>query len=1218
MTSDSTRPAPEKPEELLAHADFVRGLARRLVADDQKADDVSQEALIAALEHPPAGSQSPRAWLARVIRNFINRLHRAEQRRAKREKSVAGKNEVPSTAEIIEREETRLRVVEEVLGLDEPYRSAIILKFYENLDSHQAAGRLKIPAATFRTRLRRGLEKLRARLDKAFGGDRSAWCLALAPLAGVSLKINAVTTAGTVAGTSAAAGAGMTSALQSKLVGVLAMSVKMKALAAAILLLGTTTVLFLISEMKPDGSQGNDECYGSADMSQSVLKDPSVIEDDPTGETPAIDLKTTLGRERLLPGEGNTVAVHGRVLDENMEPLEGARVRMGHRNWTRSSTLIHVWREGIKWEDEEIETIADGSFKLLIEKNRLPFTFLDVLKEGYNLFWPIALAKATRQKEGRSFLDDIVLPRTLLIRGRVVDDQGRPVAACRVGSGTLPKENQSHLNVRTDDQGVFHLPISEMRKVYVTAYLKGYGWSILDRRVTPGSGADAPNVTVVLKQCEAISGTVFDGDGTPAEGLEVHANTQIRGMNYRIHLSGRTDENGYFRFFPAPEGEYTILAEIPGSYEVRDKEHWLHLVLAEKVRAGIDGLSLCLPPLAGFVIELVNEAGEPVLKPGNLHFRRRKDDPGYDPEAPDWSREWDLWRKEVSLGPGIFGYPRIQKGLYDIRVWHRNYPSQTIERVEIPDAMTEVRVKVTLQTMQLIRGKVFQPDGTPAQGVKVLCERSTSYPSDPRWPEAPFTAYGLRRRSERLKGEIVTTDESGAFEFRLSARSSYPRNIYHLYAVVDDREIPMTQPIELNREHPQEEVEFILPGPDCITGRIEGRIQDSRGRALANALVVAWDGEDCFCRVRSDEEGRFTIAGLSDGRYIVDGRALTGASLDEQRFGDEKSLRRGAENLDKVNPFNATVQGGRTTHLDLIVQDPWNGVIRGRILCESRSLPKELEVSLICLDENGRHKEYDSEFEKPAAGDLFSWNWNYQCRKDIDPRHDWFHFQDLKAGRYGVGVKLSSYYDFYISNRTVGAVELALEASENREIDLCVNLASIQGEVRARETREPIFGALVHLFREKNSLGKYRGMGVCFKTNKDGTFFDDLIPSGEYDISIRHDRYATMKKKGYNLPAGGHLDGLVLHLEAPCMLKGIVKVPLNAGEKAPYRSVRVQPEAWEGLYTYADMADDGSFTATHLPSGSAKLIVRCRGRETITRIVNLPQQEEEELIITIF
>src|SRR5262245_56428337 len=70
-------------EDLLAHARWVEGFARALVAEG--ADDVAQEAWVAAMRRPPAAGSRPRAWFAAVMRNAARTRFRGGTRRAARE-----------------------------------------------------------------------------------------------------------------------------------------------------------------------------------------------------------------------------------------------------------------------------------------------------------------------------------------------------------------------------------------------------------------------------------------------------------------------------------------------------------------------------------------------------------------------------------------------------------------------------------------------------------------------------------------------------------------------------------------------------------------------------------------------------------------------------------------------------------------------------------------------------------------------------------------------------------------------------------------------------------------------------------------------------------------------------------------------------------------------------------------------------------------------------
>ncbi|MCE9638239.1 MAG: sigma-70 family RNA polymerase sigma factor [Planctomycetes bacterium] len=169
-------------EALLAHRDWVRGLARSLVTDPGLADDVEQETWLAALRHPPHDAVTVRPWFVTVARNFARQGRRGVMRRSRREEAVARPERQPATDEVVAQAETHKRVVLAVMDLDEPYRTTILLRYFEGLSVAECASRVGVAEDTFRTRLRRGVERLRAALGAA-DVHANDWRVALLPLA---------------------------------------------------------------------------------------------------------------------------------------------------------------------------------------------------------------------------------------------------------------------------------------------------------------------------------------------------------------------------------------------------------------------------------------------------------------------------------------------------------------------------------------------------------------------------------------------------------------------------------------------------------------------------------------------------------------------------------------------------------------------------------------------------------------------------------------------------------------------------------------------------------------------------------------------------------------------------------------------------------------------------------------------------------------------------
>jgi RNA polymerase sigma factor (sigma-70 family) len=190
-------------EALLEHADWVRRLARSLVADPARAEDVAQETWLAALRSPPAETGHLRAWLGAVVRNAARRSGRSEERRGRREAAAARDEALPSAAELVEQADLQRGIAALVIALEEPYRGTLLLRYYQGLGPAEIAARTGVPLNTVRTRLARGLEQLRERLDRRFE-SRGAWLTALAPLAATHapgvLAGSAVVSSGTALG----------------------------------------------------------------------------------------------------------------------------------------------------------------------------------------------------------------------------------------------------------------------------------------------------------------------------------------------------------------------------------------------------------------------------------------------------------------------------------------------------------------------------------------------------------------------------------------------------------------------------------------------------------------------------------------------------------------------------------------------------------------------------------------------------------------------------------------------------------------------------------------------------------------------------------------------------------------------------------------------------------------------------------------------------------
>ncbi|MEE9391054.1 MAG: sigma-70 family RNA polymerase sigma factor [Planctomycetota bacterium] len=167
------------PQTVLEDDAFLRRLAERLVGDSSTGDDLAQDAWLAALraEGTPKGPRRP--WLAGTLRKLLANDRR--QSRLRRLRESAAKPGPPGSAvdEFLMQQALRQRVVDVVVDLAEPYRTAVLLRFFEGLPPREIAKRLDLPVETARTQVKRGLDLLRSTLDREFGG-RKNWNVAFA------------------------------------------------------------------------------------------------------------------------------------------------------------------------------------------------------------------------------------------------------------------------------------------------------------------------------------------------------------------------------------------------------------------------------------------------------------------------------------------------------------------------------------------------------------------------------------------------------------------------------------------------------------------------------------------------------------------------------------------------------------------------------------------------------------------------------------------------------------------------------------------------------------------------------------------------------------------------------------------------------------------------------------------------------------------------------
>ncbi|MBM3695136.1 MAG: sigma-70 family RNA polymerase sigma factor [Actinobacteria bacterium] len=151
------------------HGAAVFGFARRILRSAHLAEEVAQEVFVRFWRDP--GRYDPqraplRAFLLRDAHGRAVDLLRAETARRAREardQSLASE-ETPGPEQEVWQAVRSAKVKAALEGLPAAERDAIVLAYYAGLSYQEVARRLGEPEGTVKSRIRRGLERLRAPL----------------------------------------------------------------------------------------------------------------------------------------------------------------------------------------------------------------------------------------------------------------------------------------------------------------------------------------------------------------------------------------------------------------------------------------------------------------------------------------------------------------------------------------------------------------------------------------------------------------------------------------------------------------------------------------------------------------------------------------------------------------------------------------------------------------------------------------------------------------------------------------------------------------------------------------------------------------------------------------------------------------------------------------------------------------------------------------------
>lgn len=738
-------------DALLAQTDWARSLARRLVGDAELAEDVLQDAWVAALQRPPEGARM-REWFAAVVRNLALRRRRREAARGDVERRAARPEPVTGGEEALERLQLQDRLTGLVLGLDEPLRTAVVLRHVEGLSARQIAACQGCTAEAARQRVARGLARLRAKLDEQEGGDRRAWCCAFAALWGAPrdglLTSMACSIAGLIGGTWVGTKTGLAVVVVALALGGMAWWAQGGSGAAA------PTGPGLVHGIQPRTGNDPRPAGTPADLGQQIAAEPRA----------ALEAPVVFARDAAEVG--------GRVLDDRGLPLAGVEV-----------LLLEEGKDGIR---ATATSGPEGEFAFPIRALGEPPARDLCLRAGLESHVPVEV-----RRRGPD-LGDLVLVRRPRVFGVLLTPEGLAAAAPgRVELAVRDSAGEEHgVRVEIDLRGRYQA--TELPPGVLTR-ARGMARGFLQVERFPGIELEpgAPyELSLTLEAGDIVHGIVVDSEtGRPVPFAEVWSEAWSF-ESASIEPTAVADGEGRFELLGMRSHQIVNESGISGlewvSVSARAEGYVSPVFQTHLLQRGEDGL------LQHLVVRVVRAEASLV---GSIVWPNGSPAPGVAIYAVGAGMSMKL---SASDGEGRFALEGLAPGPLAVCAYtlpgQPEGPSGRAEhRIDLAPGARERCTLVLVPPTESLAGRVVDGNGAGLAGIQV--EAGEHFEAD-----GLIMGLGSHRR---------TTGSDGRFEFQGLSAGRYQVEV----SKDEHRELasrPLHQVVYLVEGEPHRELEFAL------------------------------------------------------------------------------------------------------------------------------------------------------------------------------------------------------------------------------------------------------------------------------------------------------------------------------------------------------------------------------------------------------------------------
>jgi RNA polymerase sigma factor (sigma-70 family) len=512
------------------HGPMVLGVCRRVLRDAHDAEDAFQATfLVLARKAAAAGrGDSVGGWLYRVAYTTALKARASAAARRRHESQVRGRIPIDALDEVTGRE--LLAVLDEELSrLPERERAPLVLCYLEGKARDEAAAELGWSLGTLKRRLEEGRGRLRARLSQRGLALPAVLLAAGAAASAVPAALAAETSRAAAGGAAAQVVALAEAVIRATSVG------KLKAVASAVVAAVLVAGASLWALRTPAAAE-------EQTAAAAVPEEPA---------DPAADHKKEM-------------TVTGRVVGPDGKPVPGARVAVIARQG-----LFFSGGEDFAWYRNEVlgqaQADGEGKFRLGVARTeRVPVrqVRLFAAADGLGLAWKGLDAKADAVEV------EVRLVAEQVVRGRVIDLQGEPVAGAKVHVMELThkpaKGEKGEGTLEVPPAGFPFGPVTATVDAEGRFVLRGLGpnlateLEVRDDRVArhrweidTADREQAEGIKLALPPGRVVEGRVtYEDTGRPVAGARLWIETAGAGR-----VLGTTDKEGRYRLNVRPPSE---------------------------------------------------------------------------------------------------------------------------------------------------------------------------------------------------------------------------------------------------------------------------------------------------------------------------------------------------------------------------------------------------------------------------------------------------------------------------------------------------------------------------------------------------------------------------------------------------------------------------------------------------------------------------------------